>query len=124
MTEVLLAALAFYLLQLMLPSLMAVVRGEVTTAALFAQRDQPVEKSIPVGRADRAAKNIQESMLVFVPLLAMGIVTDTNLAGLATVWLGLRIAYLITYVLGIAYIRTFIWFGSIYCLGAMAVALV
>jgi len=124
MTEVLLAALAFYLLQLMLPSLMAVVRGEVSTAALFAQRDQPVEKSIPVGRADRAAKNIQESMLVFVPLLAMGIVTDTNLAGLATVWLGLRIAYLITYVLGIAYIRTFIWFGSIYCLGAMAVALV
>ena len=124
MTEVLLAALAFYLLQLMLPSLMAVARGEVTTAALFAQRDQPVEKSIPVGRADRAAKNIQESMLVFVPLLAMGIVTDTNLAGLATVWLGLRIAYLITYVLGIAYIRTFIWFGSIYCLGAMAVALV
>ena len=124
MTEVLLAALAFYLLQLMLPSLMAVVRGEITTAALFAQRDQPVEKSIPVGRADRAAKNIQESMLVFVPLLAMGIVTDTNLAGLATVWLGLRIAYLITYVLGIAYIRTFIWFGSIYCLGAMAVALV
>jgi len=124
MTEVLLAALAFYLLQLMLPSLMAVVRGEITTAALFAQRDQPIEKSIPVGRADRAAKNIQESMLVFVPLLAMGIVTDTNLAGLATVWLGLRIAYLITYVLGIAYIRTFIWFGSIYCLGAMAVALV
>lgn len=124
MTEVLLAALAFYLLQLMLPILIAVVRGEVTTAALFAQRDQPVEKSIPVGRADRAAKNIQESMLVFVPLLAMGIVTDTNLAGLATVWLGLRIAYLITYLLGIAYIRTFIWFGSIYCLGAMAVALV
>ena len=124
MTEVVLATLAFYLLQLLLPNLIAVARGEIDAASLFGVRDETVEKSIIVRRADRAAVNIQESMIVFLPLAVLAIASGTSVAETATIWLGLRVAYLITYLMGVSFIRTFIWFGSVYCLGSMAVALV
>ncbi len=124
MTEVVLATLAFYLLQLLLPNLIAVARGEIDAASLFGVRDGTVEKSTIVRRADRAAVNIQESLLVFLPLAVLAIGTDTSVAETATIWLGLRVAYLFTYLIGVSYIRTFIWLGSVYCLGSMAVALV
>ena len=124
MTEVVLATLAFYLLHLMLPNLIAVARGEIDAASLFGVRDETVEKSIIVRRADRAAVNIQESMIVFLPLAGLAIASGTSVAETATIWLGLRVAYLITYLMGVSFIRTFIWFGSVYCLGSMAVALV
>ena len=124
MTEVVLATLAFYLLHLMLPNLIAVARGEIDAASLFGVRDETVEKSIIVRRAGRAAVNIQESMIVFLPLAGLAIAGGTSVAETATIWLGLRVAYLITYLMGVSFIRTFIWFGSVYCLGSMAVALV
>jgi uncharacterized MAPEG superfamily protein len=124
MTEVVLATLAFYLFQLMLPNLIAVARGEIDAKVLFGVRDATVEKSIIVRRAERAAVNIQESLIVFLPLAALAIAGGTSVAETATIWLGLRIAYLISYVMGIAFVRTFIWFGSVYCLGLMAVALI
>ena len=124
MTEVVLATLAFYLLHLMLPNLIAVARGEIEAASLFGVRDETVEKSIIVRRAGRAAVNIQESMIVFLPLAGLAIASGTSVAETATIWLGLRVAYLITYLMGVSFIRTFIWFGSVYCLGSMAVALV
>jgi uncharacterized MAPEG superfamily protein len=124
MTEVVLATLAFYLFQLMLPNLIAVARGEIDAKILFGVRDATVEKSTIVRRADRAAVNIQESMIVFLPLAGLAIASGTSVAETATIWLGLRVAYLITYVMGISFIRTFIWFGSVYCLGVMAVALI
>ena len=124
MTEVVLATLAFYLLHLMLPNLIAVARGEIDAASLFGVRDETVEKSIIVRRADRAAVNIQESMIVFLPLAGLAIASGTSVAETATIWLGLRVAYLITYLMGVSFIRTSIWFGSVYCLGSMAVALV
>ena len=97
MTEVVLATLAFYLLQLLLPNLIAVARGEIDSASLFGVRDETVEKSTIVRRADRAAVNIQESLLVFLPLAVLAIGTDTSVAETATIWLGLRVAYLFTY---------------------------
>ena len=51
-------------------------------------------------------------------------VSGTNIAETATIWLGLRIAYLITYLMAVSYVRTFIWLGSVYFLGVMAFALV
>ena len=66
MTEVILATLAFYLFQLMLPHLIAVARGEIAATSLLGARDQVVDNSIIVQRASRAAANMQESMIVFL----------------------------------------------------------
>ena len=124
MTEVLIATLAFYLLQLMLPSVMALARGEVDAAFLFSSRDQQGERSPIVRRAQRSCVNMQESLIVFLPLMGIAMVSGTNIAETATIWLGLRIAYLITYLMAVSYVRTFIWLGSVYFLSVMAFALV
>ena len=124
MTEVILATLAFYLFQLMLPHLIAVARGEIAATSLLGARDQVVDNSIIVQRASRAAANMQESMIVFLPLAGLAVASSTSVAETATIWLGLRVAHLITYLLGISFIRTLIWYGTLYCLGSMAIALV
>ncbi len=124
MTDILLATLAFYLFHLVLPSLIAVARGEAGAPLLLGGRDNDIERSIPVRRAQRASNNMIESLIVFLPLAVLGITNNAAIAETATIWLALRIAYLITYMTGVSYIRTFIWFGSVYCLGAMAYALV
>ena len=49
MTEVVLATLAFYLLQLMLPNLIAVARGEIDAASLFGVRDEKIENRLSFG---------------------------------------------------------------------------
>jgi uncharacterized MAPEG superfamily protein len=124
MTDILLATLAFYLFQLVLPTLIAVARGEANLPFLVGGRDTDIEHSIPVRRAQRASNNMVESLLVFLPLAALGIANNAAIAETATIWLALRVAYLITYLTGVSYIRTFIWFGSVYCLIVMALALV
>ena len=81
MTEVILATLAFYLFQLMLPHLIAVARGEIAATSLLA-RDQVVDNSIIVQRASRAAANMQESMIVFLPLAGLAVANSTSVAEL------------------------------------------
>lgn len=85
MTEVILATLAFYLFQLMLPHLIAVARGEIAATYLLGARDQVVDNSIIVQRASRAAANMQESMIVFLPLAGLAVASSTSVAENATI---------------------------------------
>ena len=123
MTEVLLATLIFYLFQLMLPHIIAVARDEITAISLLGVRDRKVDKSILVQRASRAAVNMQESMIVFLPLACLAIASATPVYETAAIWLGLRVSHLLTYLIGIPYVRTLIWYGTLYCLASMAIAL-
>ena len=76
------------------------------------------------GRVRRAATNLQESLPAFLALAILSIVVEVDNSSLALYWLGLRIAYLLSYIAGITYVRTLFWLGSIICLIMMAVALV
>ena len=68
-------------------------------------RDEPMpETSVMAGRAMRAATNLQESLPFW--------------------WIVLRIAHLITYIAGIALLRTLSWLGSLVTLIMMALALI
>ena len=92
---------------------------------LISNRDeaQP-EASVTLGRVRRAATNLQESLPAFLALAILSIVVEVDNSSLALYWLGLRIAYLLSYIAGITYVRTLFWLGSIICLIMMAVALV
>ena len=93
----------------MLPNLIAVARGEIEAASFVGGRDETIEKSIIVRRAGRAAVNIQESMIVFLPLAGLAIASGTSLRNRHHL-AGPAGRYLITYLMGISFIRTFIWF--------------
>ena len=88
-------------------------------------RDEPMpETSIMAGRANRAATNLQESLPAFLALAILSMHLSVDLTGLAFWWLILRVAHLITYIAGIALLRTLSWLGSLVTLVMMALALV
>ena len=124
MTEIILATLILYVAQLLAPNMIAFMRKEVPNSYLYGARDEAADISIIPQRAKRAAVNMQESMIVFMPLAVLATATGAPVAETATIWFGLRIAYLVTYLMGVNYIRTIIWMASVVCLALMAVALV
>tara|TARA_B100001027_G_scaffold54971_1_gene36914 strand:- start:726 stop:1094 length:369 start_codon:yes stop_codon:yes gene_type:complete len=88
-------------------------------------RDEPMpETSLMAGRAIRAATNLQESLPAFLALALLSMHLSVDLTGLAFWWLILRVAHLITYIAGIALLRTLSWVGSLITLIMMALALV
>ncbi len=92
---------------------------------LISNRDDVApEDSVRLGRVRRAAINLQESLPTFLTLAVLSIVLKVDNYDLALYWLGFRLAYLVSYVAGITYVRTLFWLGSIICMVMMAVALV
>ena len=88
-------------------------------------RDEPMpELSVMAGRAIRAATNLQESLPAFLALALLSMHLSVDLTGLAFWWLILRVAHLITYIAGIALLRTLSWLGSLVTLIMMALALI
>ena len=68
------------------------------------------------GRADRAAKNQMEAMVMFLALVLAAQVAGkgTQAAYGATIFFWARLVYWPVYVAGIIYLRTLIWFVSLF----------
>lgn len=75
-------------------------------------RDHMPEASALAGRADRTAKNTLESFVIFAALAlaaqASGLQSPRILLG-AQVFFWARLAFIVTYYLGIPYLRTVVW---------------
>ena len=124
MLEIILITGFLVFLQLILPTILAVATGSATANYLAGPRDVPMENISPsVARAKRAANNLLETLPVFLTLAVLSIIMDAQTAELAAIWLGLRVAYVFAYLLHVDYIRTLIWFGSVFCLIMMGLAL-
>ena len=95
-------------------------------ARAFGNRDDLAEPTPLAGRADRAAKNMVESLLMFVALVAA-----VHFAGKANaqaqlganIFLWARVAYWPCYLAGIKVLRTLIWLVGIAGLAMIALAL-
>ena len=82
-------------------------------------RDAKREPGIQEGRASRAFQNMDQNLLLFAIAALVIAVTDggswwTGL--LAWLWLGLRVAYVPAYILGLVPWRSAIWAASGLCL--------
>ena len=68
------------------------------------------------GRSDRAAKNMMEAMVMFLALvLAASIAGKAQQAAFgATIFFWARLVYWPVYLAGIVYVRTLVWFVSIF----------
>ena len=92
---------------------------------LLSNRDEnPPAASVTLARVRRAATNLQESLPAFLALAILSKVLEVDNSSAALCWLGFRIAYLLSYIAGIPYVRTLFWLGSVVCLIMMAIALV
>ena len=91
---------------------------------LLSSRDEPApEDSVKLGRTRRAAVNLQESLPAFLALAILSMVLEVDNTDLAMWWLCFRAAFVVSYILGITYVRTLLWAGSLVCLVMMAIAL-
>ena len=123
MIEIIFATLIVYVIHLLLPTTLAVLRKEADPAYLAGPRDEARTASPVVERAKRASRNLQESLLIFLPLALLA--GDNGAAAeAATIWLGIRLAYTLVYLMGLSYIRTVVWAASLVYLYLMAAALV
>ena len=125
MLEIILITGLLVFLQLTLPTMLAVATGSATARYFAGPRDAPMENmAASVARAKRASNNLLETLPVILTLAVLSIIMEVQTAELAAIWLGLRVAYVFAYLMAINYIRTLIWFGSIFCLIMMGLALI
>ena len=93
---------------------------------LGSNRDEPMPNVILVlgGRASRASNNLQESLPAFLALALLSMHLSIDVTGLAFWWLILRVGHLVSYIAGVALVRTLLWLSSIVTLFMMAFALI
>ena len=78
----------------------------------FGNRDAVPEPSALAARADRAAKNMLENLLLFVAVLAaarLAGATSSDLVLGAQLVFFARLLYFFVYLIGIPYLRTLLW---------------
>ena len=120
MTYLIVMALLLTLVQI---SLLPLMFNLSNVGYLLGNRDEANPESVLVSRAKRAANNLLESLPSFLALAILSIVLTVDNSDLMLYWLVLRAAYTVSYLIGIAYLRTLLWLGSLGCLIMMALAL-
>jgi uncharacterized MAPEG superfamily protein len=89
----------------------------------FGNRDHVPEPSPLAGRADRAARNMLEGLLLFTALVAaVRLGGKPAPGGAAALFFWTRLAYFGVYLAGIPYLRTLVWAGSVAALAQIAAA--
>tara|TARA_B100001175_G_C19386980_1_gene579458 strand:+ start:408 stop:770 length:363 start_codon:yes stop_codon:yes gene_type:complete len=120
MITLILLALLLTLLQLMTPTLL----NSKNLDFLLSNREGSAEEEPIVGRTRRAGNNILESLPAFLALAILSVMLEVENYNLAMFWLGSRVLYYFSYMFGVLYLRTILWFVSIICLVMMAISLI
>jgi uncharacterized MAPEG superfamily protein len=105
----------------------SLVRARAWSAAgmkiAFGNRDDLPEPSPFAGRADRAARNMLENLVLFVGVLvaaAAASVPSNEIEGACALFVASRLLYAPIYWAGIRYLRTAVWLVSIVAVGLIA----
>ena len=120
MIELIMASMVLALFQSLLPTLI----NAKNISYFVSNRDKDIDLPHFVARVKNAARNLLESLPIFLTLATLAIINDIDIEKQATAWLVFRLAYLVCYAAGIAYLRTLIWFGSVFSLIAIAIHIV
>ncbi len=120
MTDIILASLLLFLLQLLLPSLML---GLKYLDYLLSNRETSIDIPAVPARGKRAFTNFMETYPVFLALAIIAMQQNIDVSTAAGAWVACRIAYLATYLFGIKYLRSVLWFAALFCLVNMTLPL-
>ncbi len=127
MVTLILGTLLLYLIQTYLPPMiMSRALGPNALRHAGGPRDEPLPPTVNAGRAKRALENMNEAMLVFIPLSLLAVHFGLN-DGLAwagaALFLAARIAYIPAYITAIGLTRSIVWTLGHVGLAMMAVAI-
>jgi uncharacterized MAPEG superfamily protein len=80
---------------------------------LLSNRDEDFEFSTITKRAQRASTNLYETLPIFITLMLLGVILDVDLTLSGSVWIALRVLFLMCYLGGIKIVRSGIWVASV-----------
>ena len=120
LTSILILSFLLVLIQITIPVLISLLTNNVKLSYLFSSRDDAVNTSKYIDRANRALKNLFETLPIFIGLILLSIINDVDNSLLAMIWLLARIIYVPVYIVGINYVRTGIWAIALICLIMMS----
>ena len=109
LTSIMILSFLLVLIQITIPVLISLLTNNVKLSYLFSSRDDAVNTSKYIDRANRALKNLFETLPIFIGLILLSIISDVDNSFLAMIWLLARIIYVPVYIVGINYVRTGIW---------------
>jgi uncharacterized MAPEG superfamily protein len=110
MIEIILSALLLTLIQSwLIPMLLNL--GNLSF--LLSNRDEDFEFSTITKRAQRASTNLYETLPIFITLMLLGVILDVDLTLSGSVWIALRVLFLMCYLGGIKIVRSGIWVASV-----------
>lgn len=118
MTFWILVALGLYFLQTLLP---VTFRYRGNPESMKSRDDMP-EATPLVRRAERALVNVNEAMILFLPLALLTLNEEGAVLG-AQIFVLARMIHLPIYLFGIPYLRTLIWVISLVGLVIIAMAI-
>lgn len=122
MTLLIVLVVALYLVHALLPpALDYVLKGKFVEGLMA--RDTPPPSSLTSQRARRALNNMNEGMLMFMPIALLVAMNDGPTMG-AMVFLIARIIYLPAYLLGVPVLRSAVWFIGLMGIALMAFGLI
>lgn len=121
MIEIILSALLLTLIQSwLIPMLLNL--GNLSF--LLSNRDEDFEFSTITKRAQRASANLHETLPIFITLMLLGVILDVDLTLSGSVWIALRVLFLMCYLGGIKIVRSGIWVASVVTLIMMGLNIV
>jgi len=121
MIEIILSALLLTLIQSwLIPMLLNL--GNLSF--LLSNRDEDFQFSTITKRAQRASANLYETLPIFITLMLLGVILDVDLILSGSVWIALRVLFLMCYLGGIKIVRSGIWIASVIALIMMALSIV
>jgi len=119
--KILILAFLLVIIQLTIPMLIDLLTGNTNLTYLLSSRDSSSKPSIYAQRANRASRNLLETLPIFIGIGILSLIREVDNSYVALLWLILRAIYIPIYILGINYIRTGIWAASLICLILMGV---
>jgi len=114
--KILILAFLLAIIQLTIPMLIDLLTGNTNLTYLLSSRDSSSKPSIYAQRANRASRNLLETLPIFIGIGILSLIREVDNSYVALLWLILRAIYIPIYILGINYIRTGIWAASLICL--------
>jgi len=121
MIEIILSAMLLTLIQSwLIPMLLNL--GNLSF--LLSNRDEDFQFSTITKRAQRASANLYETLPIFITLMLLGVILDVDLTLSGSVWIALRVLFLMCYLGGIKIVRSGIWIASVIALIMMALSIV
>jgi len=122
LTTIVLLVLALYVVQLFLQET-SLYRFNLWQ--IMGNRDTKPEESVIAARLNRAKKNMQEALPLFLGLAVLALVKDGDTSKAvsgATIFLVARIVYIPIYAAGIPVLRSLVWFAGMVGLLMMALS--